>query len=619
MVVHAVVAAAAAEAASDVDPEAERARRELRVALQGAFPKNATPSRTSNDSVGGKRTRGPASVTLGSTAHDGADDAQEGLDQPGLLSVHPPAAQAAWTIEKAHELHRDGNSLFKKGHWLAAAAKYRSALDLIGERERFPEKVWQTHDDLLVLCSSNLAACALKQGDVWLALSLCQHVLSIDPHHSKARFRRAVALVRITAMASPVQIVTDDPGPSWPGGGIGIKAHLTDLSAQRAAELLEAQQELERACMESPRDPAVRAAVEELFVAAKTETVRLWPPPWLFPYALRNFEYCHAPCKRLTAPVASAFPSKDSDETSLGVPGRERNLLLLLHGFGGRKDSFVALTEQMQLPQTAVLALNSPFELPSELLDDPPGYSWFEVLDENLEFIEPSPQERRRTRSLQQSCDWLSSLLDALMQNCGWALHELFLLGYGQGGTVALELLLRHCTTGCSERGLGGVVGVATEVLPETMATITRQQRSPTRHSLDTAVLLIHGNEDARISAATARASADCLREALHDGDGCVELQVLSGRGGEMLRGGNAEECRCVMDFFANHLHGVGRRGSEETMMKLGAEPVAEVFQVEAEEFLQEENQLTEACLADCEAVPAITTSKALGNLSELD
>ena len=137
--------------------------------------------------------------------------------------------------------------------------------------------------------------------------------------------------------------------------------------APRAAELLKAAKELDGRCRRSPRDKAVRGAAEELFAAARAEGVRLPPPPWLLPEGLRA-EYLHAPGQ------------------SCG-PGEERNLLVLLHGFGGRKDAFLDFAKRLQLPKTAVLALDGPLELPAELVDDPPAFGWFAMLDEESDLI----------------------------------------------------------------------------------------------------------------------------------------------------------------------------------------------------------------------------------------
>ncbi|CAK0812095.1 unnamed protein product, partial [Prorocentrum cordatum] len=149
----------------------------------------------------------------------------------------------------------------------------------------------------------------------------------------------------------------------------------------------EAQGELEQLLRQAPRDAATRGGVRELLERARAEGVRLPPHARLFPERLRRFEYRHAPpdVRSPSAGGAAAGGVAGAASAQLGecAPGRERNLVVFLHGFGGRKGAFAALAEQLRLPKTAVLAFDGPEELAPELLDDPPGFYWFDVLGED--------------------------------------------------------------------------------------------------------------------------------------------------------------------------------------------------------------------------------------------
>merc|ERR1712037_1077110 len=188
------------------------------------------------------------------------------------------------------------------------------------------------------------------------------------------------------------------------------------------------------------------------------------------------------------------------------------------------------------------------------------------MLDDDFEFIEPRPGEQRRLSSLERSAALLAESLDTLVGMCGWALPEIFLFGYGQGGTVALDLLLNPSPC----RGLGGVVGIATEVLPERLwkrrASNAREQTKPVEPP---SVLLIHGALDACTPVSAAEASAESLFEAL--GEEHVHLRIFAERRGEMLRSDDPKEILCLMEFLSENLHGVGRRGSEEAIARLAA------------------------------------------------
>ncbi|CAJ1383353.1 unnamed protein product [Effrenium voratum] len=302
---------------------------------------------------------------------------------------------------------------------------------------------------------------------------------------------------------------------------------------------------------------ALQRAENELLAAAKASGVRLKPPKWLLPPGLQDFDYIH------TIREGSASQPADAEGLSPGA-GLERNLLIVLHGFGGNKAAFTTFARKLQLPQTAVLVLNGPQALPDELLDHPPGFSWFDMLDEETgDFIQPSREEPRRVRSLEASVALLWQMVHVLISYGSWTLNELLLFGFGQGGTVALDMVLGS-PQALPGQSLAAVIAVASEVMPERLLA-----KKPVAGQ-DAAVLLINGARDRSISVKAAEASAQYLRQAR----GNVQLRVFKDRAGEMLRGHHAEESRCFMEFLSDNLHGVGRKGSEEAMRKLGAEPV---------------------------------------------
>lgn len=82
------------------------------------------------------------------------------------------------------------------------------------------------------------------------------------------------------------------------------------------------------------------------------------------------------------------------------------------------------------------------------------GRAWFTALDEDGELITPcSAGDRRRVESLAAALQAMQQLLfDVLPAVGGWRPGQIQLLGFSQGGCVALELA--RCCKG--DRQLGG-------------------------------------------------------------------------------------------------------------------------------------------------------------------
>ncbi|ODO11101.1 hypothetical protein I350_01703 [Cryptococcus amylolentus CBS 6273] len=112
--------------------------------------------------------------------------------------------------------------------------------------------------------------------------------------------------------------------------------------------------------------------------------------------------------------------------------GKDRNLLIMFHGLGDTKTPFFNLAKQLNLPSTAVLSLSAPDPIP---LMDHPSYSWYPAFDP---FFNPLPPASQNPSKPLPS---LRSLLSTLISpEIGWKLEDIHLFGWGQGGTVVLEL-----------------------------------------------------------------------------------------------------------------------------------------------------------------------------------
>ncbi|KAG6621824.1 putative hydrolase C9G1.08c [Phytophthora cinnamomi] len=151
---------------------------------------------------------------------------------------------------------------------------------------------------------------------------------------------------------------------------------------------------------------------------------------------------------------ASCFPGRP--HFRLVLPQRSappaQNLLLFLHGRGDSHEPFARLGEQMALPQTAVLSLRAPRELPFGL-----GFTWMDDLDANGDVISPDTPHKQRSKSLEAARDYVWKFLGVLHDKYGWSYSRLFVFAFSQGACVTFHLAM----TLPRDVRLGGVVLVS--------------------------------------------------------------------------------------------------------------------------------------------------------------
>ncbi|EGZ25144.1 hypothetical protein PHYSODRAFT_326207 [Phytophthora sojae] len=151
---------------------------------------------------------------------------------------------------------------------------------------------------------------------------------------------------------------------------------------------------------------------------------------------------------------ASCFPGRPHFRL---VPADKRappaqNLLLFLHGRGDSHEPFARLGEQMALPQTAVLSLRAPRELPFGL-----GFTWMDDLNADGDVIPPDIPHKQRSESLQAARDYVWSFLSVLHDKYGWSYSRLFVFAFSQGACVAFHVAMSLPR----DVRLGGVVVVS--------------------------------------------------------------------------------------------------------------------------------------------------------------
>ncbi|CEG73761.1 hypothetical protein RMATCC62417_09080 [Rhizopus microsporus] len=137
--------------------------------------------------------------------------------------------------------------------------------------------------------------------------------------------------------------------------------------------------------------------------------------------------------------------------------GIDHNLLILLHGLGDSKTPFTRLGQQLKLPQTAIISIQGPEEVP--YLDG--CFQWFPSF--NLltgELLPPGHPEKMK--GLLNTRSKINKLLEHLINDCNWNPPNIFLFGFSQGGTVALDIALFG-----KVRNLGGIISISGYLLEE--------------------------------------------------------------------------------------------------------------------------------------------------------
>ncbi|KZT22268.1 hypothetical protein NEOLEDRAFT_1138164 [Neolentinus lepideus HHB14362 ss-1] len=137
------------------------------------------------------------------------------------------------------------------------------------------------------------------------------------------------------------------------------------------------------------------------------------------------------------SPKTKPPPSKSSVKVQFcyahSDDGTDENLLIFMHGLGDTLTPFSNLAKSLKLPQTATLVLQAPQQIP---LLDTPAYQWYPSFDMLTGDLLPNPNP---TLALAL----LDKVLDVLVRECHWQPERIHFLGFGQGGSVAVEEALR--------------------------------------------------------------------------------------------------------------------------------------------------------------------------------
>ena len=247
-------------------------------------------------------------------------------------------------------------------------------------------------------------------------------------------------------------------------------------------------------------------------------------------------------------PTPSDFPSQltvtvtPTSASSVPAP----NILLLLHGLGDSAAAFTKFGQALRLPETTVVTVQGTAPLPFDL----GGFHWGDDVsfDSATGAIDMDAGLVRATRILGEDV-----VRDTLVRKCGYALREIMILGYGQGGmtglAVARELGLKN--SGQESGPLSGVISIGAPY-PLSGSRAGDKNRSP--------VLLVSGRDSVAVSDEAVRRTKQVFE--------FVELSRYARKGDSMPS--SRDEMLPVMQFFARRLR--SRQGVPEGSVEIGLE-----------------------------------------------
>ncbi|KAK7555218.1 phospholipase/Carboxylesterase superfamily protein [Phyllosticta paracitricarpa] len=244
-------------------------------------------------------------------------------------------------------------------------------------------------------------------------------------------------------------------------------------------------------------------------------------------------------------PTADDFPAAVASCLEIVPPPANQpatNVLLLLHGLGDSHRPFANFARQLNLPETACIAVRGPKPLPFDL----PGFHWGDdiTVDSSTGALDPDAPAFSATLRLVLD-DVLRGVLLA-PEKCGYRPRSVVLFGYAQGAMAALHVAVEFansCSSSSSsaDAELGGVVAVGGG-LPSCSPLL------PVDAKARTPVLVCKAARNSAVSPAQLQRVRDAFDP--------VEVREWNRPGGDGMPR-NRDEMLPIMQFFARRLRSV--------------------------------------------------------------
>lgn len=178
---------------------------------------------------------------------------------------------------------------------------------------------------------------------------------------------------------------------------------------------------------------------------------------------------CNLVHNMVTPPTADQFGTDLKPVIHLPTVGESDNILIFLCGLGDSSSNFANFAKALNLPDTCTATLQGPYPLPFPF---GPGTQWSDDVQVDTRsgtFDDDSP--------LVKSTETLLKTVQTLQKQCGYRPDQIHLFGYGQGGSLALSIVLHEELEG--KPSLGSVLSIG-GILPNSARhTFKSKQRTP--------------------------------------------------------------------------------------------------------------------------------------------
>jgi predicted esterase len=201
-----------------------------------------------------------------------------------------------------------------------------------------------------------------------------------------------------------------------------------------------------------------------------------------------------------------------------------------MHGLGDTNASFTKLGQQLNLPETACIALQAP----NGMLFDIGGHNWGDdlVMDQSTGEMDIDTGFKASTRLVLDSV-----IREGLIGRCGYKAREIVIFGFAQGGMAGLQAAAELVGD-----ELGGVVSIGAGLsLSPPLKALEKKSKTP--------VLICKASRESKVTDSTVAKLKGAFEY--------VEIKEWKRKGDGMMS--NREEMLPIMQFFARRL--LSRRG----------------------------------------------------------